>query len=247
MNKETLAHQLILARYAKNKTITLTPKNKSFVNIKTYYYDNNIVSFVKIYCAKENKQKSPVIINLNDEELFYYNENETFNIELAERGFIVVSISHRVIPENQLTVIIQDLFKAINHLNKLNDKYLFDWNNVSIYGRLSLYLNQINNSKKLQKLFNVDKIHLIIKNLVIKHNHHILESPINDTQKTFLKLVLPKKYQKYLFKTKDIKRINENLKILLISANNEILPNNKIIRLNDDKMLFKSLSKILKQ
>ncbi len=147
------------------------------VKVDSYSYGSDSLQKLNIYTKKgfSNKAK-PLLIDIHGGGWVYGNKdtNGLLCMDFAKKDYIVMSMSYRLIPENQLTDSIKDIFNSLHYLYSLKDTYNIDFNNVSIMGdsaggHLNLLINAINNSAMLLDYFNVNKLPFAIKCIIANH------------------------------------------------------------------------------
>ncbi len=166
-------------------------KNEINVVVFTYQYvnDNNKLHQLNIYIPKTISKKLPLLIDIHGGAWIYGDKdtNGLLCMDFAKRGFITVSMSYRLLPENKLIDMIQDIFNSLHYLYSLKNQHFIDFNNVAIMGdsaggHLNLLCNAINNSNYLQQCFKVEKLPFIIKCIVLNHPAPFIHNPINEEE-----------------------------------------------------------------
>lgn len=106
-----------------------------------------------------NSGKQPLIINVHGGGLIIGSKefNTRFNVELYERGFNIVSIEYRLIPDVQVYDQYNDVINALKFIENHLDEWNIDKNKVYIVGDsagayLILYCLAIMNNSKMQHI-----------------------------------------------------------------------------------------------
>lgn len=134
----TLMLQIRKGIYLGDKKNIDLQKFETEVKVDTYNYvdDNHPLHQLNIYTNKNNNKLSPLIIDIHGGGWIYGDKdtNGLLCMDFAKRGFIVMSMSYRLLPENKLIDMVQDIFASINFLYSLNEKYPIDFSNVIMMG-----------------------------------------------------------------------------------------------------------------
>lgn len=128
-------------------------------NIK-YLDDNESRHTLDLLLTREtNSGKQPLIINVHGGGLIIGSKefNTRFNVELYERGFNIVSIEYRLIPDVQVYDQYNDIINALKFIENHLDDWNIDKNKVYIVGDsagayLILYCLAIMNNSKMQHI-----------------------------------------------------------------------------------------------
>ena len=127
-----------------------------------YLDDDEQGHLLDIYELHDLPEDAPVLIDIHGGGLFASNKevNVNFNYEWARRGYRVVSISYRRIPETTLWHQIDDCMAAIRFLEAHQEDYHLNLNQCFITGDsagalLSLFVMSINASQGLQEEFGI--------------------------------------------------------------------------------------------
>ncbi|MEG1222614.1 MAG: alpha/beta hydrolase [Bacilli bacterium] len=128
------------------------------------------------YINRNKEDLKPLLIVLHGGAWIYGDENLNglYAMDFARRGYLVVSINYRLIPEVGISEMVQDVFASISNIVKLNNKYSYDKNNITLAGNsagghLALLFDIINENNELQALYKVKHIDIKIKNLILNH------------------------------------------------------------------------------
>lgn len=127
-----------------------------------YIPDGNHGHLLDIYGPKDADENTPTVVNIHGGGLFaaYKEVARSFNYRWAKRGYNVVALSYRRLPDVTLIDQLRDVFAALSfvreHANDfgLNMKYVF-LTGDSAGALLSLFALAINNSEALQDAFSL--------------------------------------------------------------------------------------------
>lgn len=104
----------------------------------------------------------PVIVNIHGGGLFasYKEVNTPFNCEWARRGYNVVSISYRRLPDTTLVHQVEDVMAALRFVSSHAEQYGLNLSRCYLIGDsagalLSLFALSIESSVRLQQAFNI--------------------------------------------------------------------------------------------
>ena len=200
-----------------------------------YNNDNNYLHYLNIYLPKNNNEVRPLLIDVHGGGWVYGDKdtNGLLCMDFVKRGFITMSMSYRLMPENKLVEMIQDIFESLHHLYSLRNEYPIDFNNVSMMGdsaggHLNLICNAINNSEELQAYFGVKKLPFEIRCIVANHPAPFIHSPIRDSifDRSYKNICYGKGYSKNpIYKYATIKNfgrfLDKNTEILIITSIND--------------------------
>lgn len=111
------------------------PGVETITDIK-YIIDDNPMHLLDVYYPEGSSKKLPVIFNIHGGGWDYGTKelNKYFCMHLALEGFTVININYRLISEARFPAQLQDVFAALNWLEKRCDDYYADINNVFIVG-----------------------------------------------------------------------------------------------------------------
>lgn len=101
-----------------------------------YINDDNPMHLLDVYYPSGTTKKLPVIFDIHGGGWDYGTKelNKNFCMRLSLEGFTVVNINYRLISEVRFPAQLQDVFAALNWLEKRCDDYFADINNVFIVG-----------------------------------------------------------------------------------------------------------------
>ena len=127
-----------------------------------YIADGTPEHLLDIYRPKDAPADLPVIVNIHGGGLFasYKTVNTWFNCEWTRRGYAVVSISYRRIPDTTLIHQIEDVMAALRFIREQKDRFGLNLDRCYLTGDsagalLSLFALSIEASRPLQKAFGI--------------------------------------------------------------------------------------------
>lgn len=127
-----------------------------------YIDDGTKPHLLDIYYPEETVEPLPVIIDIHGGGWMYgYKEiNKYFNMKLAEKGFLVVSLNYRLAGDYLISDQVHDLFAAFNWLSENLKNYPADMNNIflagdSAGGHLTCLSTAVNEDEQMQRDFGV--------------------------------------------------------------------------------------------
>lgn len=127
-----------------------------------YVDDGNKYHQYDIYRPEGNNEKLPVIFDIHGGGWYYGDKelNSYFCRALTKYGFAVVNNSYRLVPETDIFGQVQDVFKSMEHVKSIADKFNLDLDNFFVVGdsaggHLAGLVANIVKSKELQEKFNV--------------------------------------------------------------------------------------------
>ena len=137
-----------------------------------YVQDGHSLQRLDILSQKEGLLNVPTIINIHGGGLIYGNKelNQNFNAEYARRGFRVVSLSYRLLPNYTFDEQVQDILSALSFIREKANTYSLNLNDVfmtgdSAGGLLTLFAVALTRSARLRKLFYVEDPNMYIKGM----------------------------------------------------------------------------------
>lgn len=137
-----------------------------------YVQDGNPLHRLDILSQKEGFMNMPTIINIHGGGLIYGDKelNQNFNAEFARRGFQVISLSYRLLPNCTFDEQVQDILDALSFIRNQSQTYSINLNKVfmtgdSAGGLLTLFAVALSQSEKLRNLFNVKDPKIDIKGM----------------------------------------------------------------------------------
>lgn len=112
------------------------PEGVTAITDIAYINDNNPAHLLDIYYPEGTKTALPVIVVIHGGGWTYGNKelNKRLGMNLSLAGFTVVNINYRLIQESRFPSQLQDIFAALNWLEKRKDDYFADTNNVFAIG-----------------------------------------------------------------------------------------------------------------
>lgn len=141
-----------------------------------YIADNNPYHRLDVFYPDIEipKEGLPVVIDIHGGGWMYATKdlNEYYCKEIASKGYIVFSISYRLVPDVTVNEQIQDCANALKWISDNMKKYPANPNTVmltgdSAGGQLSAYCTVLNQSAELRKIFGTCETNLNIKCLVL--------------------------------------------------------------------------------
>ena len=148
------------------------------INDIRYFKGNNKYHLFNMYYPSSCKDttKLPLMIDIHGGGWIYGDKdlNCFHNQYYASKGFVVLSMSYRLLLRTNLKGIVKDLFRFFNYIerNQKNLKISFDsvlLTGDSAGGHLSLLINAINQNKKLQNLYGVIPFNIQFKMMNLEH------------------------------------------------------------------------------
>lgn len=176
-----------------------TPGIKEIIDIP-YINDGTRQHKLDIYYKEGIQDKQPVIIDIHGGGWMYGTKeiNKYYNMVLASRGYTVVSINYRLVPDADVGDQIRDCFSAFKWVSENIKNYYGDSENIfltgdSAGGFLASHTAVINTSEKLKKIYNISEPD-------IKFNAVGLTSPVcyletNKAEKIYYNMILGQNYK----------------------------------------------------
>jgi acetyl esterase/lipase len=141
-----------------------------------YAEDDNRMHLLDIYYPENTSGLLPTIIDIHGGGWMYGDKelNKYYNLSLAARGFAVVNMSYRLLPNTDLQGQVRDIFAAFRWLENNGPKYHCDTNRVfltgdSAGGHLTGLAVCILLSRELQNLYGVPPAGFRIRAAAISH------------------------------------------------------------------------------
>ena len=135
-----------------------------------YIDDGERMHLLDVYYPEGTKKKLPVIVDIHGGGWVYGDKelNKYFCLDIAARGFTVVNISYRLVPETDVFGQIRDIFAALHWLEKNAKDFPCDMNNVflvgdSAGGHLATLTTAANLSKEYQSVYGVSPVKFPIR------------------------------------------------------------------------------------
>ena len=172
-----------LARHQKQ-----TPPEVEMIKDIPYVDDGNLYHRLDVFYPKDtaSNAKLPVIIDIHGGGWMYATKdlNEYYCRALADRGFVVFSISYRLVPDVTVIEQIQDSMLALMWISENMQSYPCDCDNImltgdSAGGQLALYSAVLAQSTELREIFETVDPHIDIDAL-------LLTSPVPDMARGML-------------------------------------------------------------
>ena len=135
-----------------------------------YIDDGERMHLLDVYYPENTKGKLPVIVDIHGGGWVYGDKelNKYFCLDIASRGFTVVNISYRLVPDTDVFGQIRDIFSALHWLEKNGKDFPCDMNNVflvgdSAGGHLTALTAAVNLSKEYRAVYGVEKVSFPIR------------------------------------------------------------------------------------
>lgn len=112
------------------------PGGVTVISDIAYINDNNPAHLLDVYYPEGTSAALPVIVVIHGGGWTYGNKelNKRLGMNLALAGFTVININYRLIQESRFPSQLQDVYSALNWLEKRKDDYFADINNVFVVG-----------------------------------------------------------------------------------------------------------------
>ena len=135
-----------------------------------YISDGDRMHMLDVYYPEGTTEKLPVIVDIHGGGWVYGDKelNKYFCLDIASRGFTVVNISYRLVPDATVFGQVQDIFAALHWLGENGKNYPCDMENVflvgdSAGGHLTALTAAINLSKEYRTVYGVEKVNFPIR------------------------------------------------------------------------------------
>ena len=145
-----------------------------------YIDDGNRYHMLDVYYPKNATGAMPVIIDIHGGGWMYGDKalNEYYNLCLADRGFVVFSISYRLVPDVTVNEQLMDCMEALRWISNNMSDYPCDNKNImltgdSAGGMLAAYCAVLLQSEGLRNIFGVTDANMELTAL-------LLTSPVPD-------------------------------------------------------------------
>ncbi len=185
--------------------------------------------------------KLPTVIDIHGGGLMYGDKelNQRYCEYLASKGYCVMNMSYRLLPDTDLQGMVQDIFASIHWLAMYGPKRGFDLSKVlltgdSAGGHLASLTMCIQNSDKLQNIYQVKKLPFDFSAVVISngvcemHDYFNYPKSLNrHVDKEIVKMILGKQkadapWKSYMNFSQVMKETNEFPHILIIGTENDV-------------------------
>lgn len=130
-----------------------------------YAKDNHPLHQLNLYYPDTFTGKLPVIIDIHGGGMMYGDKelNQRYCEYLASKGFCVMGMSYRLLPETDLKGMVQDVFDSMHWLDQCGERRDIDFQNVfltgdSAGGYLASLVMCIQTSEKLQHIYDVTPV-----------------------------------------------------------------------------------------
>ncbi len=160
----------------KKKHSTQIPPDVEMKKDIPYIDDGNLYHEYDVFYPKntDTSAKLPVIIDIHGGGWMYATKdlNEYYCRELANRGFVVFSISYRLVPDVVVPEQLQDVMAALQCISEEMKNYPCDENSImltgdSAGGMLAAYSAVLLQSAELREVFEVNAIEMNIDALLL--------------------------------------------------------------------------------
>lgn len=139
-----------------------------------YINDGNRYHMLDVYYPQNATEEMPVIIDIHGGGWIYgdKNLNEYYNLALASRGFVVFSISYRLVPDVTVNEQLWDCIEALKWISENMNDYPCDGKNImltgdSAGGMFSAYCAVLLQSKELREIFQVSDVDMDLTALLL--------------------------------------------------------------------------------
>ena len=243
-----------------NNDIKNSQNFKPLLDVKkeTYYLDDkeDFSNLIKIFRHKDSTKNNPTLINIHGGAWTLKNwiGYEPFYEYFAQHGFNVIGFSYPSLEDNFLFIdIVHHIFNVIHYLYENKERFNISFDNTflagdSAGGQLTLFVDALNRSKKLQDVFDVKPFKGYFKGLILNHpvcyldeaanikNHNILSKYV--FKPSFLRMMFGKNYlanPNYFYSNPDIylKMIDNYPQVFLLTSNGDIHYKDNSMKLKD--------------
>ena len=157
-----------------------------------YINDGNRYHMLDVYYPKNITGDLPVIIDIHGGGWMYGDKglNEYYNLCLADRGFVVFSISYRLVPDVTVNEQLMDCMEALKWISDNKNNYPCDNKNImltgdSAGGMLAAYCAVLLQSEELRDIFEVTDANMELTALLLTSPvPNMNEGDITDMVKT---------------------------------------------------------------
>ncbi|MCH5191532.1 MAG: alpha/beta hydrolase [Oscillospiraceae bacterium] len=139
-----------------------------------YIDDGNRYHMLDVYYPENATEKMPVIIDIHGGGWMYGDKslNEYYNLALADRGFVVFSISYRLVPDVTVNEQLWDCMEALKWISDNMNNYPCDSDNImltgdSAGGMFAAYCAVLLQSEELRNVFEVTDADLELTALLL--------------------------------------------------------------------------------
>ncbi|MCH5317440.1 MAG: alpha/beta hydrolase [Eubacterium sp.] len=139
-----------------------------------YIDDGNRYHMLDVYYPENATGDLPVIIDIHGGGWMYADKslNEYYNLSLADRGFVVFSISYRLVPDVTVNEQLMDCMEALKWISENMDNYPCDGKNImltgdSAGGMLAAYSAVLLQSGELRDIFGVTDANMELTALLL--------------------------------------------------------------------------------
>lgn len=139
-----------------------------------YIDDGNRYHMLDVYYPQNLTENLPVIIDIHGGGWMYGDKglNEYYNLSLADRGFVVFSISYRLVPDVTVNEQLMDCMEALKWISENMKNYPCDNKNImltgdSAGGMLAAYCAVLLQSAELRDIFEVTDANMDLTALLL--------------------------------------------------------------------------------
>lgn len=229
------------------------------IQVNSYKYNTLVEQKLPIYSFKNtaSDEKKPLLIHIHGGGWFLSNfeSYHSFLASIADSDIDTISFGYRTMKDNVLlNDMIKDIFTFLKWIKINANKLKVSFDNLFLSGdsagaQLLLLIYAINEDKNLQKLFDVERIDLPIKGIILNHPVNYLDNAaILKKHKllsrfvfvpSFLQMIFGKHYknmESYKFSKPEvfIPLIKNKVKTLIVSSSGDELFNEHSYTLFDD-------------
>ncbi len=228
---------------AKKHESQTPPTNIVEDNNIPYVDDGNKYHQLDVYYPKDYKNDMPLIIDIHGGGWMYGDKelNKYYCLELANKGYVVVNMSYKLVPDTTVDKQLQDISYALKWISNNIDNYPVDKTKVMITGdsaggMLAVYTAAIQQSENLQNVFGIEKANIEITTL-------LLTSPapyMNGSSRSYVKYLWGSDYkEKETYKYMNISDIlnDEEVKLpptYLITSSEDSIAHGQTIKCYND-------------
>jgi acetyl esterase/lipase len=179
---------------------TQTPPEVHMEKDIPYIDDGNFYHYLDVMYPEGTTDKLPVIIDIHGGGWMYATKdlNEYYNRALADRGFVVFSISYRLVPDVTVNEQLQDCAVALKWISEHMAEYPCDTDSImltgdSAGGMLAIYSEVLMQSAELREIFEVEDGGLDVDALLLTSPAAFMKG--NDFMSMYTKLLWGKNYK----------------------------------------------------
>ena len=153
-----------------------TPPQVEMIKDIPYIDDGNMYHKLDVFYPENTlpTDKLPVVIDIHGGGWMYATKdlNEYYCRAIANKGYIVFSISYRLVPDVTVDLQLQDVADALKWIENNMSSYPCNTNSImltgdSAGGQLAVYSEILMQSEELRQIFNVQQVNLNVDALVL--------------------------------------------------------------------------------